>query len=175
MSHDTLCRLLLLVCACEFPLPLKLTFLFHFCWQKCSNFLLQGLRGNEKEEKYCLTMRPKVWKSYRDRYFCLLQKSTLHGCHAKIIPALFNLWHTTPKPSRAYCPTAWFPAKITKITATKIWTGQNYSPKSRGCEAVPGFSTLSKVYRRWWERFCCCLERFQIKSSGSWLYYLGQI
>lgn len=124
MSHDTLCRLLLLVCACEFPLPLKLTFLFHFCWQKCSNFLLQGLRGNEKEEKYCLTMRPKVWKSYRDRYFCLLQKSTQHGCHAKIIPALFNLWHTTPKPSRAYCPTAWFPAKITKIQRQRYGLGR---------------------------------------------------
>lgn len=73
MSHDTLCRLQLL-CACEFPLPLKLTFLFHFCWQKCSNFFYRASEEMKRRKKYCLTMRPKVWKSYRDRYFCLFQK-----------------------------------------------------------------------------------------------------
>jgi len=42
-------------------------------------------------------MRPKVWKSYTDRYFCLFQKSVLHSCHAKILWALFTLWYTKPK------------------------------------------------------------------------------
>lgn len=86
------------------PSASKVNISLPFLLTKMQQFFLQGLRGNEKEEKYCFTMRPEVWESYRDRYFCLFQKSTLHSCHAKIIPALFNLWYTTPKPSRAYCP-----------------------------------------------------------------------
>lgn len=79
------------------PPASKVNISLPFLWTKMQQFFLQGLRGNEKEKKYCLTMGPKVWKSYRDRYFCLFQKSTLHSCHAKIIPALFNLWDMTPK------------------------------------------------------------------------------